>query len=411
MPLKETTEIHDFYKKLCQKSVHNKFLKYIEYQRKVQNNKLSRIEKIESLTVPFSITSINLDLTTACNHSCLFCIDHKVTNKGKKLKFEDIINSIITLKNNGLKSVILIGGGEPTLHPDFVDIVKFIKDKNLQLGISTNGTRIDKILSIIPFLKMSDYIRFSIDAGTDATYQVLHSPPKKQTLFDILNLARKIKHFNSSVSIGYSFVICWDNITINGNQIQSNMKEIPQAYQNCIDYSFDYLSLKPCLTKSISNPVESIYISPNDDFSHISQEIKRNIKIAEENNIKNKPIIQSINLKYMLANEISTLQTQPQICHIGFFRQVINPIGIYHCPAFRGSQIALIKDSLGYSSNQSIKQTYQSTTELLLNFNANISCKDIACFYNGFNWSIQKLIDSNINLDELNIYPDNDFFL
>ena len=63
--------------------------------------------------------SINLDLTSACNFACPHCVDSTIINTGESLKLEEIKLSIDILKARGLLSVILLGGGEPTLHKDF----------------------------------------------------------------------------------------------------------------------------------------------------------------------------------------------------------------------------------------------------------------------------------------------------
>jgi organic radical activating enzyme len=44
------------------------------------------------------------------------------------------------LKERGLKAVIVTGGGEPTFYPQFNTLVNWLKEKNLKLGLITNGT-------------------------------------------------------------------------------------------------------------------------------------------------------------------------------------------------------------------------------------------------------------------------------
>jgi len=39
------------------------------------------------------------------------------------------------------------GGGEPTLHPQFFELMKYAKDKGCKLGIITNGSKLDTELS------------------------------------------------------------------------------------------------------------------------------------------------------------------------------------------------------------------------------------------------------------------------
>ena len=126
--------------------------------------------------------SINLDLTSACNFSCPFCVDSKLINAGKSLASEKVKKTIDTLRAHGLLSVILIGGGEPTLHNGFEEIVRYIKSKGLQVGIVTNGSRLEKIEAIVEELKEKDWIRISIDAAGEEVYRDLHLPKTAVTL-------------------------------------------------------------------------------------------------------------------------------------------------------------------------------------------------------------------------------------
>src|SRR5690606_23766241 len=78
----------------------------------------------------------------------------------------------------GLRSVILIGGGEPTLYPGFTDFVKYLKELRLQVAVVSNGSRNDKILEIAPYLEEGDWVRLSLDSGTNETFQRMHNPSR-----------------------------------------------------------------------------------------------------------------------------------------------------------------------------------------------------------------------------------------
>ena len=112
---------HDFSSKLRQDATLQRLKDYIQWQRDCEIDASGR-------GLPnFSPISINLDLTSACNFSCPFCVDSKLINAGKALTPEEAKKTIHTLHSHGLLSVILIGGGEPTLHRDFGEIVRYIK--------------------------------------------------------------------------------------------------------------------------------------------------------------------------------------------------------------------------------------------------------------------------------------------
>lgn len=92
-------------------------------------------------------------LTHLCDRSCKFCSDNYRINikdvciKDNKyfLDYNSLKNKIIPeLINKGIKRVTLVGG-EPTFHPDFVNICKFL-NQYFEVVCSTNLSNIDKIL-------------------------------------------------------------------------------------------------------------------------------------------------------------------------------------------------------------------------------------------------------------------------
>jgi MoaA/NifB/PqqE/SkfB family radical SAM enzyme len=78
--------------------------------------------------------SINLDLTTACNYACDHCVDFEILNTGARYDHEKLLASLELLAKRGLKSVIVIGGGEPTTYPKFEEAMIRMKDLGLNSG-------------------------------------------------------------------------------------------------------------------------------------------------------------------------------------------------------------------------------------------------------------------------------------
>src|SRR5262249_59972323 len=92
--------------------------------------------------------SITLDLTTACNYRCDHCIDWDILNTKHRHDEETLRSSIITMVERGLRSVILIGGGEPTIYPGFPEFVCFLNDLELQIALVSHGSRGGRLLEI-----------------------------------------------------------------------------------------------------------------------------------------------------------------------------------------------------------------------------------------------------------------------
>lgn len=80
-----------------------------------------------------------ISLTGFCNNQCKWCY----RNGNETAVFIDFLNigkKIQTLAESGVTAITLIGG-EPTLHPNFVEIVEEVLKRNLSCIIVTNGRK------------------------------------------------------------------------------------------------------------------------------------------------------------------------------------------------------------------------------------------------------------------------------
>jgi MoaA/NifB/PqqE/SkfB family radical SAM enzyme len=397
---------HDFSSKLRQDATLPRLKDYIQWQRRYGVDAPDRGLPI------FSPISINLDLTSACNFSCPFCVDSKLINAGKSLTSAEVKKTVDTLHSHGLLSVILIGGGEPTLYRDFGEVVRYIKSKNLQIGIVTNGSRLEKIEAIVETLKEKDWIRISIDAAGEEVFRDIHLPKTRVTLKRILEKAKKVKEKNPMVSLGYSFVIVWEGVEINGKRLRPNMDEMARSVERAREFSFDYISFKPCLVRFNESQRETLLknIGKKKERDIIGQ-IKGYLQEARHLARDQVKILESSNLKAMLNQETDQIKKQPKRCHIQFFRTVVTPFGIFHCPAFRGVEEARIGEAAGYQSEGKFRETLLRTAESVMTFDAEEECREVGCFYNRSNWWLEKFIRSTEDVQELERIENDNFFL
>jgi len=366
---------HDFSSKLRQKATIQRLKDYIQWQRD------SGPEPSRRGLPSFSPISINLDLTSACNFSCPYCVDSRLINAGKSLTVEEVKKTIETLHSHGLRSVILIGGGEPTLHKEFEEIVRTLKSKGLQIGIVTNGSRLEKVEAIADQLEKKDWIRISVDAGQEGTFRELHQPKGEVTLHQILEKTKRVKEKNPAVSLGYSFVIIWEGVEINGHPLTPNIHEMAKAVELAREFSFDYVSFKPCLIRFEESQRETLLKDMDKaKETEIIREIKVQLKKARavaENKVK---ILESSNLIAMLNRETKRIKRQPKKCHMQYFRTVVTPFGIFHCPAFRGIDIAKIGEKDAYLTEAKFEASLEKMAQSIRSFEAETECQDVGCF-------------------------------
>ncbi len=397
---------HDFSSKLRQEATLQRLKDYIQWQRR------GGVDASDRGLPMFSPISINLDLTSACNFSCPFCVDSKLINAGKSLTLEKVKKTIDTLHSHGLLSVILIGGGEPTLHKDFGQIVRYIKSKKLQIGIVTNGSRLEKIEAVATVLEEKDWIRISIDAAGEEVFKDLHQPKARVTLKGILEKAKKLKKKNPAISLGYSFVIVWEGVEIHGNRLSPNIHEITRSVELAREFCFDYVSFKPCLVRMNESQRETLLknvekTQEKDIVDHMKVHLQEARRLAR-NQVR---ILESANLKAMLNQETDQIKRQPKRCHIQFFRTVVTPSGIFHCPAFRGVEEARIGGPDGYLSGGKLEESLKRTAQSIMTFDAEEECKDVGCFYNRPNWWLEEFIQSKEDVHELEKVENDNFFL
>ena len=397
---------YDFSSKLRQVSVVQRLKEYITWQRSAGD-----CETGVSVP-PFGPVSINLDLTSSCNFACPHCVDSTIINTGAALELNTVQETLDTLTERGLLSVILLGGGEPTLHRDFATIVRYIKSKGLQLGIVTNGSRLTQVAQVADLLEKEDWLRISLDAGSEETFLKSHRPKIAVTLEQILVNAREIKKQNPLITLGYSFVIVWEGLSIGDQQLFQNIDEMPEAVQLAAQHSFDYISFKPCLIRLQNTHKESLLDTPDEEMEkHIREKIESTLLKARTIAGDHLKVLTSVNLRALLHNELSSLKKQPRRCHMQFFSTVVTPTGIFHCPAFRGVQNAKIAECNGYAGTSNFNESKKQLTRSLTTFDAREECKVVACFYHHVNWWVENFQQSGTSIDAIAEAEDDNFFL
>ena len=143
----------------------------------------------------------------------------------------------------------------------------------------------------------------------------------------------------------------------------------------------------------------------------IIEQIKERLQEARRAAGQGVKILESSNLKAMLNRETAQLKHQPQKCHMQFFRTVVTPFGIFHCPAFRGVEAARIADRDGYQGETALKESLKKTVESIVTFDASGECRDVGCFYNQTNWWLDELVRSKESVDELKTFENDNFFI
>lgn len=86
------------------------------------------------------IIRVSYLLTTSCSYQCRYCPDHLHTGQNKKIDLKAF--ELFLSKIRKYKKVLLdVTGGEATLHPQFVDLIKICKSLDIKTSVGSNASR------------------------------------------------------------------------------------------------------------------------------------------------------------------------------------------------------------------------------------------------------------------------------
>ena len=383
--------IHDFTGKLRQPAIGSQLASYVNWRRELARARAAGEPDPEPPAL--APVSINLDMTTACNFRCTHCIDWDILNTKHKYQEQELRDSMKLMAERGMRSVILIGGGEPTLYPRFPSFVEYLKELGQQVAIVSNGSRTHILAEAAEHMDERDWIRLSLDSGSNELFIKMHRPTNpKDDLDKICAGVADIKASNPKVRIGFSYIIVWRGASRDDEQIHENIHEIVMGAERAKNAGFDYISYKPVLERQpegaeVMDPTKS-----KDESAAVIKRIRAEVDRAKQLADDSFDVYESINLRVLEEGTWSEFTRQPRTCHMQALRQVLTPTGLYNCPAHRGVPKAKIAERQAYKDADTAAATGQSLLKILDDFDASSECSEVTCLYNSVNWWLEKLI-------------------
>ncbi len=384
---------HDFRAKLGQEGLRPVVLDYLRWRRAVRAAAAAGSAPPEMPGI--GPLSLNLDLTTACNYACDHCIDWESLNSPVRHRDEELRESLRQLAARGLRSVILIGGGEPTLYPGFGGMVRFLKELGMQVAVVSNGSRNEVIAEVAECFEDGDWVRLSLDSGADPTFQAMHRPKKPIALERILETAGELKRRNPALTLGFSFVITWRGATRDEVGLVENVDEMAAAARSAREAGFDYISFKPFLSRAEDGAevleAEQALAAPVAGV----ERIRAGLAAARAEQQEGFRVIESTNLRVLLDGSWRDYTRQPRECHMQLLRQVISPLGVYNCPAHRGVEKARIGGPAAWADGSAVA----GTAAMLDRFDASAECAEVTCLYHPVNHFLEQLVSGGDDLE------------
>ncbi len=94
------------------------------------------------------LLSMEIEFSRVCNFRCSYCYITDKTECSNELSREEIKDIILQAKELGARKIIILGG-EPSIYPHIVEMLRFLGKERLEIEIFTNGTGIDKDLAAV----------------------------------------------------------------------------------------------------------------------------------------------------------------------------------------------------------------------------------------------------------------------
>jgi len=124
-----------------------------------------------------------------CSFDCIYCQyghshGHTIEPRPETLPSVDAVLSAVEnalKKPRTIKYLTFSGNGEPTLNPDFLEIVEGTRQlltrirPEAKLALLSNSSMINKP-SIVSSLELIDLLMMKLDAGDDKTFQAVNQP-------------------------------------------------------------------------------------------------------------------------------------------------------------------------------------------------------------------------------------------
>ena len=188
-----------------------------ELTEKQQNNSNKNMEELEAgKTILESYPRrLVFELTNACNLNCIMCGRNAADFKPTVFDM-DVFRSFEPLMDI-VEEVTLMGWGEPTIHPNFIEMLEIINKHSARKYFCSNGMNLKKIKNAI-FDYNVDVFAVSLDGATDETNSRIRRGSKIDQITEDLKDIVRIKKERGLKYPWINFVFC---------AMRSNIRELP----------------------------------------------------------------------------------------------------------------------------------------------------------------------------------------
>lgn len=188
-----------------------------------------------------------LTLNRTCNLRCKWCYARDTEYKSSLTMSKDLAFELIDFFDSiNVKHIILIGG-EPTIHPDFFEILEYAKERKIKCALVTNGLMFknDEFIDKYKSMGMSS-VSLSLKGENEKTYEEITGFDGFQETIDIIK-----KLVSSDISVSVSMVLTENNMNSFTDVIPTLLNAGVKHFHFSFCYDFNLRGVK----KDIFSPI------------------------------------------------------------------------------------------------------------------------------------------------------------
>ncbi len=176
---------------------------------------MDRVEKHFKHGERIAPLHIDIGVTKNCNAKCIYCYGKFQTMTKDVVPGAVLIQMFHDAPLLGVKSLAVIGDGEPTLNPALYDACEIGKMHGLDISVGTNGIALNE-KKLNRLLSTCTWLRFNLSAVDEEGYKSIHGVPEWKCVQANIKLAVELKKkLRSKCTIGLQMVLmpqCLDQV-------------------------------------------------------------------------------------------------------------------------------------------------------------------------------------------------------
>lgn len=218
-------------------------------------NAIATTTGMDAPMIDFDFKTGWLTLNRTCNLRCKWCYARDTEYKSSLTMSKDLAFELIDFFDSiNVKHIILIGG-EPTIHPDFFEILEYAKEKKIKCALVTNGLMFknDEFIDKYKSMGMSS-VSLSLKGENEKTYEEITGFDGFQETIDIIK-----KLVFSDISVSVSMVLTENNMNSFTDVIPTLLNAGVKHFHFSFCYDFNLCGIK----KDIFSPISLLEMFGN----------------------------------------------------------------------------------------------------------------------------------------------------